>query len=245
MAPTPENSSLIAGKRTSPDLSTSEIIALSNEVKDAVSGRKYLERTAIAISGKPYTTEELSGILMHITQLKSVPLSAQTAIRAVAFILDEHASIETANTIAKHILAAISPHIETIQATSETLTTTSIALTKANTGADLTTIKATASRIEDAADGIFSSIKDVKNAIELLSPSLDSTQHQLNSIATKLTPAPTQSLPPPPGGKPTYSTITASNLLPSTDCAIARASICARQILLLPKPNEPIFPPRV
>jgi hypothetical protein len=202
---------MIAGKRTSPDLSTSEIIALSNEVKDAVSGRKYLERTAIAISGKPYTTDELSGILMHITQLKSVPLSAQTAIRAVAFILDEHASIETANTIAKHILGVISPHIATIQATSEALSTTSISLTNANTRADFTTLKATASRIENVADGVLSSIKDVKNAIEILSPSLDSTQHQLNSIATKITPTLTQNAPT----KPTYSSIAATNLSPS------------------------------
>jgi uncharacterized phage infection (PIP) family protein YhgE len=245
-APMPEHSSLLS-KRTPPDLTTSEIIALSNEVKDAVSGRKYLERTAIAISGIPYTTNVLSGILLHITQLKSVPLPAQTAIRAVAFILEEHALDETASKIATQIIEAISPHIATIQATSEALTSSSIALTNtdtphANNASTLASLKATATRIEDAADGVYSSIKDVKNTIELLSPSLNTTQHQLNTLATTIASTPTQPLPLP-SGKPTYSTITANNLPPSTDRAIARASIRARQILLLPKPNEPIFPP--
>ncbi|OJA20797.1 hypothetical protein AZE42_13677, partial [Rhizopogon vesiculosus] len=237
------------GKRTPPDLTTADIIALSNEVKDAVSGRRYLERTAIAIDGKPYTTNELSGILLHITQLKSVPLSAQTAIRAVAFILEEHASIEIASTIAKHVIEAISPHIANIQSTSAALASTSNSLALTNTPAvdleaKLISLNDTATRIEDAADGVFSSTEDIKNAIEILSPSLDKTHHLLDTFAAKIsssTPAQTTT----PALKPSYSSITANNLSPSIDRAVARASIRARQILLLPKPGNSIFPPNL
>ncbi|KAG1758095.1 hypothetical protein EDD22DRAFT_850315 [Suillus occidentalis] len=40
-------------KRAPPQLTTSEIIALNNEVNNATSGKAYPERTALAINGKP------------------------------------------------------------------------------------------------------------------------------------------------------------------------------------------------
>jgi hypothetical protein len=50
-----------------------EIMAPKSEVTDAVSARVYLERMALAISGKPYTTDNLAVTLFHITQLKGIP----------------------------------------------------------------------------------------------------------------------------------------------------------------------------
>ena len=98
---------------------------MNNEVKDTVSGRKYLERTALAITGKPYTTDVLSELLLHVTQLAGVTLPVQTAIRAVAFILEEKAINKTADTIAKLVVTAISPHITKLQETEQAISKTS------------------------------------------------------------------------------------------------------------------------
>jgi len=111
-------------RRTTITQTTQEIIDQKNEVKDAASGKDYLEKKALAISGKPYTTNALSEILLHITQIKSVPLPAQTAIRAVAFILEEQAELKIADTVAKLAITALGPHIAKIHANTESLAKT-------------------------------------------------------------------------------------------------------------------------
>ncbi|KAG1764374.1 hypothetical protein EV702DRAFT_982078, partial [Suillus placidus] len=96
------------------------------EVTDAKTGKKYLERIALSLTGKPYKTQnEISELLLHITQLAGVSLPAQTAMRAIAFILEEGATNKMAETIAHHVTAAISPHIAKLQETEEKLTKTS------------------------------------------------------------------------------------------------------------------------
>ena len=117
-------SSTPATRRTTITQTTQEIIDQKNEVKDAASGKEYLEKKALAISGKPYTTNALTEILLHITQIKSVPLPAQTAIRAVAFILEEQAELKIADTVAKLAITALGPHIATIHANTESLAKT-------------------------------------------------------------------------------------------------------------------------
>lgn len=94
---------------------TQEIISQPNTVKDAVSGKSYLEKTALAVSGKPYATDTLSEILFHITQLKGATLPIQTAIRAVAFILEEQTELKIAESVAKLTITALAPHIAKIQ----------------------------------------------------------------------------------------------------------------------------------
>lgn len=64
-------------------LTTTEIIALNNEVTNATSGKAYLECIALAISGKLYTMEAITKMLLHITQLNGISLPAQTAICTV------------------------------------------------------------------------------------------------------------------------------------------------------------------
>jgi len=87
----------------------------SSEVKDALSGKNYLEKTALAISGKPYATNAISEILFHITQIKNVPLTVQTAIRAVAFILEEQTELKIAESVARHTITVLAPHVAKIQ----------------------------------------------------------------------------------------------------------------------------------
>ena len=108
-------------RRAPPKLTTKDIIALNNEVKDAVSGQKYLERTALAITGKPYTTDCIAEILLHITQLPGIPLPAITATRAIAFILEDLATNETAEAVAKLVITAISPQIAKLHDTEQVL----------------------------------------------------------------------------------------------------------------------------
>ncbi|KAG1781299.1 hypothetical protein EV702DRAFT_1193478 [Suillus placidus] len=130
---TPAIPTQTTNKRAPPRLSISEIIALKNEVTDAKTGKKYLEQIALSLTGKPYKTQnEISELLLHITQLAGVSLPAQTAMRAIAFILEEGATNEMAETIARHVTAAISPHIAKLQETEEKLMKTSTDL-KTNT----------------------------------------------------------------------------------------------------------------
>ena len=89
--PPPGGTQEVVNRRSSSRLGTAsqEIGTTKNEVVDIVSTKKYLERTAMAISGQPYATDKLADILLHITQMKGVSLPAQTAIRAVAFIFED------------------------------------------------------------------------------------------------------------------------------------------------------------
>ena len=87
-------------RRSAPTPTLQEIMQQTSEVKDALSGKNYLEKTALAISGKPYAANAISEILFHITQIKNVPLTAQTAIRAIAYILEEQTELKIAESVA-------------------------------------------------------------------------------------------------------------------------------------------------
>ena len=102
-------------RRSAPTPTLQEIMQQTSEVKDALSGKNYLEKTALAISGKPYATNAISEILFHITQIKNVPLTAQTAIRAIAYILEEQTELKIAESVARHTITALAPHVAKIQ----------------------------------------------------------------------------------------------------------------------------------
>ncbi|KAG1838527.1 hypothetical protein DFJ58DRAFT_733779 [Suillus subalutaceus] len=82
----------------------------------------------MAISGKPFSTDNLSDILFHITQMPGTTVPVQLAIRAVAFLLEKAADIETADKIATLVLSAVSPHIAKIQDVSESISSTAVEL---------------------------------------------------------------------------------------------------------------------
>ncbi|KAF8136200.1 hypothetical protein EV363DRAFT_1158502, partial [Boletus edulis] len=81
------------------------------EVKDADSGAAYLEKTLLCLVGQPFTIKHLATILFHVTQIKSVPLPAIEAIRAVAFLLECEAITQTANTIMTYIREDLSNQV--------------------------------------------------------------------------------------------------------------------------------------
>jgi hypothetical protein len=87
----------------------------TSEVKDVLSGKNYLEKIALAISRKPYATNAISEILFHITQIKNVPLTAQTAIQAIAYILEEQTELKIAESVARHTITALAPQVAKIQ----------------------------------------------------------------------------------------------------------------------------------
>ena len=102
-------------RRTASTPTTQEIILQPNVVKDAASGKTHLEKTALAVSGKPYATDTLTEILFHITQLKGITLPVQTAIRAVAFILEEQTELKIADVVAKLTITAMALHMAKLQ----------------------------------------------------------------------------------------------------------------------------------
>ena len=151
---TPQANTAINTRRNATAPTTQEIIQQHNEVKDAISGKTYLERMALAISGKPYATDATSEILFHITQMKGVPLSAQTAIRAVAFIIEEQTALKIADSVAKHTITALAPHVAKIQEESNKLTQISQDL------AGIQDISTRLDQIQQTVDQITTHVKD-------------------------------------------------------------------------------------
>ncbi|KAG2059790.1 hypothetical protein BDR06DRAFT_1003355 [Suillus hirtellus] len=144
-----------------------EIIAAESEVKDAVSAKNHLEQTAMAICGKPFSTDKLSDILFHITQMPGVTLPVQLAIRAVAFLLEETAETETADKIAKLIVTAISPHIARIQETSENLNNTQAKIVELTTNLNKDATEGTTnldSRLDKVHEAVTTLTSQVKEA---------------------------------------------------------------------------------
>ena len=153
-------------------MTTEEIIALHNEVTSATTGKKFLERTALAVSGKPYTTAVISDILLHITQLSGISVTVQTAIRAAAFILTEKAAEESADVIARLVTAAISPHVAKLQEVEEKLTKVTTELNTSSTDKDTT-------------------LENVRTSIEKLTKQVTESSHKPSYAAALMMGPPT------------------------------------------------------
>lgn len=73
------------------------IEALTNRVKDAPSGKTFLESKLLCHVGQPFTVNHLISVLFQITQMSSsTPVPVVAAIRAVAFLLKD---VETCNVV--------------------------------------------------------------------------------------------------------------------------------------------------
>ncbi|KIK47994.1 hypothetical protein CY34DRAFT_72772, partial [Suillus luteus UH-Slu-Lm8-n1] len=104
-------------------------------IKNIENAEEYLNKNLLCHIDEPFTLTHLISVMFHITQLKSVPLLAIEAIRAVAYIMKKHEANEIAETItnqitnnlspriAEHVIAAISPQVAKILSTSENLET--------------------------------------------------------------------------------------------------------------------------
>ncbi|KIK38869.1 hypothetical protein CY34DRAFT_90237, partial [Suillus luteus UH-Slu-Lm8-n1] len=240
-------------------MSQEDIEALPGAVTGLESAEKYLTSVLLRQADKPLSPLHLAGVLFQVTQMaKPIPLAVTNAIRAVAFILKQHATSEIAEVVAKitaeqladslsanivnNVIAAIAPQVVSIHTTAEALKTTfdhskqlhnTMEREKEEKRNDL---KTAAECIEDAVDTLYESIEDCNNSYKLLTPSLEFTQDRLNNLATQLSqPLPTITQPTAPiPAFPTYSSVVAANIPPSIDQAVARASIRAKQILLDP-----------
>ena len=258
---TPENNT----RRTRRQTTREEIEAMPSAVKDIASAEKYLSSKLLCHLDEPFTLTHLTSCLFHITQISSsIPLPVTTAIRAVAFLMKKHAACEIAEAAAQqlsdtltprivdHVIASIAPQVAKILTAAESLTKSmeesehhraTLDRERLEKEQELSTV---ADRIQEAADTIFSSVEDCHNTISLLSPSLDATQERLNTLSKQIIPSPAMQVYPPTlpqTHKPTYSSIAATQLQPTTDRAVGRAAIRARQILLDPIPGNTLFPP--
>lgn len=249
------------------------IEAMPNIVKDATTGKTFLESKLLCHVDQPLTVSHLISTLFHITQMSSnTPAHVVSAIRAVAFILKDHDINETADLVAEqitanisdklvdHMVAAISPQVALIHNASQTLEGIIEKSTSLHTsiGRERTekedNIKTAAERIEDAADALFDSVETYQKALQTLSPSLDVTQEKIDMLHTQIlkvsmqasTHASTQaSMQTSNPIWPSYSSVVSVHLPPAVDQAIGRAAIRACQVLLDPKPGETLFPPNL
>lgn len=190
----------------------------------------------------------------------STPVLVIAAIRAVAFILKDHAASEIATLVAEqvtdevtskiveHVIAAISPQVALVHNASQTLTSTieGAASLHNSISRECTekedNIKIAADRIEEAADALYDSVETYQKALQTLVPSLDATQEKIDLLSTQIT-----KVPPPPttltSTLQTYSSILTQNIPHSADRALGRAAIRTCQILLEPNPEADLFPP--
>lgn len=216
--------------RSSSRLEMNNIIALNNEVKDAVSARTYLTRTAMAISGKPFSTGNLSDILLHITQMPGINQAAQTVIRAVAFLLENTAEEESADKIAKLILTAIAPHVAKIHDISENLT------------AMVTKMDKTQTRISNTSNCLQGNEADMLISTVSLNSNLEKVQEAVKTLTTQVKEASQQT---------GYKAALLSGLDKNNGAdhqsirRAARNAIKARQILIDLPPNSQLSPRKV
>ncbi|KAG1800567.1 uncharacterized protein BJ212DRAFT_1487954 [Suillus subaureus] len=238
-----------------------DIEALPGAVMNLESAEKYLASVLLCQADKLLTLLHLTGILFQITQMvKPIPLAVTNTIWVMAFILKHQAASEIADVVAKaaaeqlsnslstnivnNVIAAIALQVATIHTTAETIRDAlahslnlrnSLEWEKEEERNDL---KTAAEQIEDVVDTLYESIKDCNNSYKLLTPSLEFTQDHLNNLTSHLTqhPGPLLQAKPtmPPPTHPTYSSVAATHLPPPFDKAVARASLCAKQILLDP-----------
>jgi hypothetical protein len=101
-----------------------------NNKEDRVS---YLTRHLLSTPDRPLDLHNISATLRQITHLPAMPLPAKEAIRAIAFILNDHAASEivvsiishivtpATKQIAKEVIKATTPHIANLLHTSQSI----------------------------------------------------------------------------------------------------------------------------
>jgi hypothetical protein len=115
-----------------------DIEALPGAVTSFDSAEKYLSSVLLRQADEPLSPLHLAGILFQVTQMaKPIPLAVTNVIRAVAFLLKQHAASEIAGVVAQtaaeqltdslstnivnNVIAAIAPHVASIHTTAESM----------------------------------------------------------------------------------------------------------------------------
>ncbi|KAG2757194.1 hypothetical protein P692DRAFT_20712614, partial [Suillus brevipes Sb2] len=256
------------------NLSQEDIEVLPSTIKNIENAEEYLNKNLLCHVDEPFTLTHLISVMFHITQLKSIPLPAVEAIRAVAYIMKKHEANEIAENItnqitnnlspriAEHVIAAIAPHVAKILSTSEGLDNTlkeaerlkaMMEREKEEKRDDTVTA---VERFEEAADALHESMNNCSKTLKSFEPNLTKAQERINELSQQLTSNPntSQTANTPPSTlqqqqqqqhpqQPSYSSVTAANLPPSIDKAVARAALRACQIILDPLPGGNVFTP--
>jgi hypothetical protein len=101
--------------RSNPSPITKEdIVRLPSEVKDAQSGKMYLESNLLIPINEPLDMALLSTTLLYITQLPNATRPIIEAIREVAFLLEDEHVEKLADSIASRFITAISPKLSSL-----------------------------------------------------------------------------------------------------------------------------------
>ncbi|KAG1758501.1 hypothetical protein EDD22DRAFT_849980 [Suillus occidentalis] len=184
----------------------------------------------MAISSKPFSTNNLSDILFHVTQMPGVTLPVQLAIRSVAFLLKEAAENEMADKVAKLILTAVSPQIAKIQDTSESISSTALHLNIA------------ATKLQDIAKATTEESPDSTNKPSSINSQLEKMQEAVTSLGTQI-----RDLPMQGGYKAALMTglNEDSSKNPQLVQRATRNAIKARQILIDIPTDSPLAPGKV
>ncbi|KAG2150311.1 uncharacterized protein EDB93DRAFT_1249874 [Suillus bovinus] len=188
-----------------------DIEAMPSIVMNIENAKEYLNKNLLCHIDQPFTLTHLISALFHITQLKSVPLPAIEAIRAVTFILKKHEANELADKIlkqitdaltlkiAEHIVAAIAPQVVKILSTSEHLDET---LKEAEWFKYLVEREKeekdsekdiTAEHFKEAANTLHNSMEECNKSLKELSPTINKVNELLNDfpqISPTLIPSP-------------------------------------------------------
>ncbi|KAG2036494.1 hypothetical protein BDR03DRAFT_1011651 [Suillus americanus] len=245
------------------------IEAMANTVKNASSGKKFLELKLLCLINEPFMLTHLISVLFQIMQMaSSTPAPVIAAIHAVAFIMKDHMASEIMEKVVEqvvakaakqimdsltahlvdHIIAAISPQVALVHTASQSL---SSSLEQAASLQNMMnrewneeegSTKTAVECIEESADTLFSYVETCQDALKSLAPSLEAMQDRINDMSQQLPPS--LSLQPNIM-RPTYSSIVASQLTPIIDQALGRAAVRAWEILLDPMPGESLFPPNM
>lgn len=98
-----------------PRITREEIEKQTSLVKDAESGKIYLEKKALIIADEPFNADTISCALLHITQLPNVTVPVRDAIRALAFILARTGKLHAADIITAKVDSVLEDNIDRIQ----------------------------------------------------------------------------------------------------------------------------------
>ena len=248
-----------------PTTSTAQItrnINQDKQVKDTEGEALYLSKNLLCLVDQPFTIKHLATTLLHISQIKGVPLPAIEAIRTVAFLLECEVSTKIAEAVtsqicnnltkevASQVITAITPHVAKLLTANEALTTKINFLDLIHASASETlnreTMTTTVEKVVTTADTLTTGITSVKEVVDQLTPSLAATQDSIKLflLATFDPNSPVSQPAQKSYSNTICSATTPQNTLPAPATAtIARAAIHDHQILKDPHRGHNLHTP--
>jgi methyl-accepting chemotaxis protein len=206
--------SLCPSNRSIPDLINDP--ANQSNVKDVHMVHTELERKFFITPTTEIMLESLTTALLDFSiQAHSLTPMHIDVIRTIAILLFKTDHDNKTNLIANSINEKLEEPLAHLEQIAKTLN---------ENNSDMQTLQSTIKRVKEAVDGVYSSIVDVKDTIEILSPAINSLQSKIEDLSAKATSI-SNSNSIASNNRQTYSSITAANLPPQVDQALARAAV--------------------